>query len=724
MAKTKRSLSFLLSLLMALSVFGGMNLTAYAADEVSENISLVNGQSPCLGTHYSVSGSFEREAGIHVYFSSSMTINARKGETITKVVLSYNWGNNKGTLSTSAGTFDGNATISDINAQQVTISSSSTAGVKISAVTVYFEGSHSNPTVTLTGGANAKSSGGLLTQNYLPGAMDTVTYTALTGAAFPEFENFAQNGVTVERTSDTVVTISGTPTANTAITVPDAVPSSKIVTWGSSIINDSGRNGLAFQIDRNNSYSDTANGIMLTKSGSGYAFLDYGDWMISGDVTLNFSTATGKFTSIEIEIGQIYDGGNWTKDGNKLKWNGTPSNSVSLSGSRLYLEGVSSINFVIEMPADLSTATVTLGADNSVFSVTVGGNEIIDLSEFDITYGTDESHTATEPPTEDGTYYAYVAAKSTSENYMGTAKSAAFVVAAKAQVWQSVTIADQILINFLLDTSAHANMQSITITYTNHDKEVENTVYVDVNDDLVIDEATGFYRVPAVVAPAQIGDTVTITIAKMGATPDTYSTSIADYCKYLLDGDFSAEVKALAKATLEYGQAANDYFATANYYHESDITTITNAVDAAKVAEAKDLENHMSVNANGKIQSISYMAVTKPEFRFYVNPESGLTEADYVALNDKITVNCDNANVLEKVSVQFVKNIETGAILLEVTGIEAATMDAIITITIDGFGTITFCGNDFARLLAKNASTQTLGTALYLYGTAAKACFA
>ena len=118
------------------------------------------------------------------------------------------------------------------------------------------------------------------------------------------------------------------------------------------------------------------------------------------------------------------------------------------------------------------------------------------------------------------------------------------------------------------------------------------------------------------------------------------------------------------------------------------------------------------------------MAVTKPEFRFYVNPESGLTEADYVALNDKITVNCDNANVLEKVSVQFVKNIETGAILLEVTGIEAATMDAIITITIDGFGTITFCGNDFARLLAKNASTQTLGTALYLYGTAAKACFA
>jgi len=300
----RKLLSFLLTLAMLVGLMPGMGLTAYAADEVSENISLVNGQSLVLGTHYSVSGEFENESGIHVYNKGPMTINARKGETITKVVLTYSWGNYKSSLSASPGTFDGNATISDINAQQVTISSSNTAGVKISAVTVYFEGSLSNPTVTLTGGANAKSSGGLLTQSYLPGAMDTVTYTALTGAAFPEFETFTQNGVTVERTSDTVVTISGTPTANTEITVPDAESSSKMVTWGSSIINDSGRNGLEYQIRRNNSYSDTANGITLTKSGSGNVG---SDWYTYGSLELNFTTATGKFTSIEIETSQIYD---------------------------------------------------------------------------------------------------------------------------------------------------------------------------------------------------------------------------------------------------------------------------------------------------------------------------------------------------------------------------------------------------------------------------------
>ena len=428
----RKLLGVLLMLAMVIGLLPGMGLTAYAADEVSENISLVASNSANLetisGTHYSVSCGYmvAGDKGMSVNSFGALTINARKGETITKVILSYSEGGNRTSLSASIGTFDGNSTITGINAQQVSISSSSTAGVKISAVTVYFEGSLSNPTVTLTGGANAKSSGGLLTQSYLPGAMDTVTYTALTGAAFPEFETFTQNGVTVERTSDTVVTISGSPTANTEITVPDAESSSKIVTWGSSIINDSGRNGLEYQIRRNNSYSDTANGITLTKSGSGN--VGSGDWYTYGSLELNFTTATGKFTSIEIEASQIYDGGNWTKDGNTLKWNGTPSNSVSLSGSSLYLEGISSVNFVIEMPADLSNATVTLGADNTVSSVTVGGNEITDFSEFDITYGTTAETASADFPTAPGKYYAFVTAKTDSENYTGTATSEQFIV--------------------------------------------------------------------------------------------------------------------------------------------------------------------------------------------------------------------------------------------------------------------------------------------------------
>ena len=386
----RRVLSFLLTLVMVVGLIPGMSLTAYAAaDEVSENISLVASDSSNLktisGTHYSVSCGYMSagSSGMQVCKAGAMTINARKGETITKVVLTYSWGNYKSSLSASAGTFDGNATISDINAQQVTISSSNTSGVKISAVRVYFEGSLSNPTVTLTGGANAKSSGGLLTQSYLPGAMDTVTYTAITGAAFPEFETFIQNGVTVERTSDTVVTISGTPTANTAIIVPGAVSSSKIVTWNSATISS-----ISSSITKD--YTYTANGITLNKTGKG----KFANNSISGydsTASFEFTTATGKFTNIEIAASAIYSGGNWTTVGNTLKWNGTPSNSVSLSGNSISVEGISSITFVIEMP---TVAVTIIPGSNMTKTTDSGAAEQTGLTGpmTDVVYTADEGY--------------------------------------------------------------------------------------------------------------------------------------------------------------------------------------------------------------------------------------------------------------------------------------------------------------------------------------------
>lgn len=81
----------------------------------------------------------------------------------------------------------------------------------------------SSYTVTLTGGANATRSGGDATQPSLTGSMTTVTYTANAGYHFAEFTDITSNGVTATRTSDTVVTVSGTPSGNASITVPNAV---------------------------------------------------------------------------------------------------------------------------------------------------------------------------------------------------------------------------------------------------------------------------------------------------------------------------------------------------------------------------------------------------------------------------------------------------------------------------------------------------------------------
>ena len=92
-------------------------------------------------------------------------------------------------------------------------------------IKLLYEASESSQiySIMISGGANAATSGGNTNQVGLTGAMTTVTYTANTGYYFAEFADISSNGITARRTSSTVVTVSGTPTADATITVPDAV---------------------------------------------------------------------------------------------------------------------------------------------------------------------------------------------------------------------------------------------------------------------------------------------------------------------------------------------------------------------------------------------------------------------------------------------------------------------------------------------------------------------
>ncbi len=228
------------------------------------------------------------------------------------------------------------------------------------------------------------------------------------------------------------------------------------------------------------------------------------------------------------------------------------------------------------------------------------------------------------------------------------------------------------------------------------------------------------FEILAVIAPAQIGDMVKVTILANGQSTE-YEYSVAKYCEYLIanyNGENARAVRDLAKATLEYGKAANDYFYGTGFYHQSTITSPYSAEYKEEALHtAKNLTNTLSVtdNLRTKLASAAFMALTQPEFRFYMKD---LTEAEAAELNDAITTNVDG------VTAKFYKNGD--AILLEVTGIEAANMDEVITITVGELGTITFSGYDFARMMAKSddQSIAALGAALYLYGDAAKACFA
>lgn len=338
----------------------------------------------------------------------------------------------------------------------------------------------------------------------------------------------------------------------------------------------------------------------------------------------------------------------------------------------------------------------TVGAADPELTYTVEG-----LVAGDTLTGALEREAGEEP----GTYTISLGTLSAGDKYDIQFTASTFTIAAEAEPkdQQSVTIGDQISVNFLLDLDKRVDVQSVVIAYIDPQTgDVQQSAeYTEFGS---FEKQGDLYKIPAEVAPAQLSETVRVTILYGEDDVQTLSTSVAEYCETLIAGDQTAAVKALARATLEYGQAANDFFPC----DKAEFSTTENA--EAAVESVKKLPSTLSVQTD-KITGAAFMVLTKPEFRFYTE---GLTEAEAVQLNNKIDASGG-------AKVRFVKNGDD--ILVEVTGVEAADMAKAITVTVDGKAWVTFSGNDFARLLANYEPTAVLGAALYNYGDAAAKCF-
>ena len=91
------------------------------------------------GTHFKVTVTSVTDGSVQVNNYKNMEISATDGKTITKVVFNYSWKANLGNLEFSSGTFDGSATVNNVNASTLTVTSSSPAGTRFSGVTIYYE---------------------------------------------------------------------------------------------------------------------------------------------------------------------------------------------------------------------------------------------------------------------------------------------------------------------------------------------------------------------------------------------------------------------------------------------------------------------------------------------------------------------------------------------------------------------------------------------------------
>ena len=285
--------------------------------------------------------------------------------------------------------------------------------------------------------------------------------------------------------------------------------------------------------------------------------------------------------------------------------------------------------------------------------------------------------------------------------------SAAASVEPQDQV--SVTIDDKISINFMLDLDARVNPLIVSVDHMTADGQTTLKTqkflvsYLTKTDD-------GLYRISFEMAPAQAADRYVISVDGAAIAQDIFS--VADYC-YAIRND--PTYGALARATLDYAQAANEVFSYTDVTIADLSKMNTDAIGA--------YTGGVFADGTGKVSGASFMALTQPEFRFYT---SSIAEADAVDYNTAgVTAVYQNGEITDTLNAHFVKN-SSGSVLLEVTGVSAEHMNETIVVTITGLGTITFNGNAFAKSLSNSSKPAScvLGAALYNYGEAARACFA
>ena len=276
----------------------------------------------------------------------------------------------------------------------------------------------------------------------------------------------------------------------------------------------------------------------------------------------------------------------------------------------------------------------------------------------------------------------------------------------------SISVADGVAVNFYVDVPYYqAQGGQIKYTYIK-DSSVESaeTEIRTVNVADLPETEDGLRKLTLKVAPAQIGQELVIEVYDAeGAKKVVLSDSAADYCSAILANDSYADYHALAQALLNYAQLSKEYFGY------DDGVTLAYDADHYKDDVTDNFRSRAHASRTGSIQldSVTYMALLNPEFRFYLKD---VTEEEAKALN----VSVDN-----DLTAKVIKT-EKG-ICVSVTGLKASDFEKVFTLNI-GDTTVSYNGYAYLYTVLNNPNVtdqklKDLAKGIYRYATAVEAVF-
>ena len=287
----------------------------------------------------------------------------------------------------------------------------------------------------------------------------------------------------------------------------------------------------------------------------------------------------------------------------------------------------------------------------------------------------------------------------------------------------NITVADTISENFYLDGDYYGADAYVTVNY-NHNSNLSQTANFNTDDPQKLSEmdkiSGGVYDgnsiISVIQAPAQSTEPITINVyasqadAEAGTNPvDTITYSVYSYCREIIEGTYDDDVKDLARATLDYAAAAQNYFE----YNQSNMATKDNASNAyyGDVADFDMATVTASASAPDCIEAFSVVVKSDLE----------------INLLSRTPINVTSASIDTTGTSRFAAQSTTNGdwYVVHISGIEPANMDNTFTVVTDK-GDIVMSANAIMKLMANSndANLVTLAKAMYLYGAAANTYFA